>query len=446
MNKLLNNHSLLICIAIILLQSCKTNIKPTEVSQGNANFTTYIAIGNSLTSGYADGALSYEGQKNSYPAMLAQQFQQVGGGDFIIPYLPELGGGNNGADIPRRILGYTSSCASSSPVLSPILDPNGATVLTNVSASGPYNLIGVPGAKAIDANNILTGVFNPFLKRFCQTPGQSTMLTEALRKKATFYSLWLGNNDVLLYATAGALDQPVFPATLSDTAAVRDSLTSIVNALSLTGAKGVIANIPDVTSIPYFTTIPWNSVVLRKGQADTLNKLYADVGLSAITWSEGANGLLIVDSSINQIYMRHATAQDYILLSTPGDSLKCAQWGVNPAKPLRDAYVLDASETEVINNYTAHYNQSIAEIAQKYNLALVDIHGYLKQVVSGIQFNGVTMNASFISGGLFSLDGVHPNQRGYALIANEFIKSINAKFGSTIPYVDPYKYKGIVFP
>ena len=56
------------------------------------------------------------------------------------------------------------------------------------------------------------------------------------------------------------------------------------------------------------------------------------------------------------------------------------------------------------------------------------------------------MDAAFITGGAFSLDGVHPNGRGYALIANEFIKAINAKFGSTIPYVDVTAHPGIIFP
>jgi hypothetical protein len=42
------------------------------------------------------------------------------------------------------------------------------------------------------------------------------------------------------------------------------------------------------------------------------------------------------------------------------------------------------------------------------------------------------MSAEYVKGGAFSLDGVHPTARGYALIANKFIEAINAKYGATL--------------
>ena len=65
---------------------------------------------------------------------------------------------------------------------------------------------------------------------------------------------------------------------------------------------------------------------------------------------------------------------------------------------------------------------------------------------SGIQYNGVKYTASFVTGGAFSLDGVHPNGRGYALIANTFIDAINKTYGSTLPWVDINAYSGVTFP
>ncbi|MCC7029308.1 MAG: hypothetical protein IT257_03310 [Chitinophagaceae bacterium] len=377
--------------------------------------------------------------------MLSEQFKLVGGGSFNIPYMEE-GGGNDGSDNPRRILGFVLPCNSNIPSLSPVFDPVGYTALSKPKNAGPYNLIGVPGARAIDANLGLYSFLNPFLSRFCVTPGVSTMLSEAMRANPTFFTMWLGSNDVLSYALAGAVPQVnILSPALSDTASLRNALTAIADSLTQFGAKGAIANVPDVTSVPFFTTIPWNGVVLSKGKADTLNNIYQLSGLSGITWHEGANGFLITDSSAAP-YMRHATAADLILLSTPGDSLKCGQWGVSPAKPLKDAYVLEAGEIATIAQYTAIYNASIRAIAIQYDLALVDINTYLKSVVSGTTYNGITLNASFISGGAFSLDGVHPNPRGYAMIANEFLRAINTKYGAQIPYVDATKYHGILFP
>ena len=65
---------------------------------------------------------------------------------------------------------------------------------------------------------------------------------------------------------------------------------------------------------------------------------------------------------------------------------------------------------------------------------------------SGIQFDGVKYTAKFVTGGAFSLDGVHLTGRGYAIIANEFIKAINGKYGSTLPNVNPNSYSGVKFP
>jgi lysophospholipase L1-like esterase len=425
--------------------ACKTNLSQSDVSAGSADFKRYVAIGNSLTAGMGDGALYREGQDNSYPKMLSEQFKLAGGGAFNIPYMDD-GGGNDGSDNPRRILGFVIPCNSNTPALSPVYDPAGSTALNKPLNEGPYNLIGVPGARAIDANLGLYSFLNPFLRRFCVSPGVSTMLSEAMRANPTFFTMWLGSNDVLAYALAGAVPQVnILSPALSDTASLRSALTLIADSLTHFGAKGAIANVPDVTSVPYFNTIPWNGVVLSKGKADTLNGIYQLSNLPGITWHEGANGFLIVDSSAAP-YVRHATAGDLILLSTPSDSLKCGQWGVSPARPLGDAYVLEAGEIALIQLYTTKYNETIRNIATQYGLALVDINTYLKSVLSGITYNGINLNATFVTGGAFSLDGVHPNPRGYAMIANEFIRSINAKYGSTIPYVDATKYRGILFP
>ena len=39
------------------------------------DLSRYVAIGDSITAGYADGALYFDGQKNAYPNILAAQFK-----------------------------------------------------------------------------------------------------------------------------------------------------------------------------------------------------------------------------------------------------------------------------------------------------------------------------------------------------------------------------------
>ena len=61
---------------ILLTASCKEE-EPVEIvpSSGSANFSRYIAIGNSLTAGFADGGLYLSGQINSFPNILAGQMK-----------------------------------------------------------------------------------------------------------------------------------------------------------------------------------------------------------------------------------------------------------------------------------------------------------------------------------------------------------------------------------
>jgi hypothetical protein len=69
-----------------------------------------------------------------------------------------------------------------------------------------------------------------------------------------------------------------------------------------------------------------------------------------------------------------------------------------------------------------------------------------EELQKGVVWDGIKMNAKFITGGAFSLDGVHLNPRGCALAANYYIDAINQKYGSTIPHVNITDYPGVIFP
>jgi hypothetical protein len=176
------------------------------LTSGSANFSKYVALGNSLTSGYSDGALFIEGQKGSYPALLAQQFALVGGGDFSIPFMADnVGGfkvGGTVASAPR--LYYTGN--QTAP-LAPVSGTPSTEILNHLT--GPFNNMGVPGAKSF---HLLSNTYgnpagigsyaNPYFVRFASSTS-ATVLGDAVAQNPTFFSLWIGNNDVLSYATSG---------------------------------------------------------------------------------------------------------------------------------------------------------------------------------------------------------------------------------------------------
>lgn len=450
------SYLIIAAVAAIAISSCKSKIEPETPSAGEANFKTYVAIGNSLTSGFADGTLYRSGQENSYPNMLAGQFKLVGGGEFKQPLLPgESGWPNNPAAgrYSKYVLGYATDCTgakSLGPVIySGVPDTTGSS--TNISAQGPFNNVGVPGIRCIDYTfhgyaygAALLGA--PWAARFYKSPTTQSPLEVALQPVPTFFTMWLGSNDVLGYALAGGKGKAEGTSVtdISPVTAFAATYDICVKALVDIGAKGVLINIPDVTTIPYCTTVPAKGLALtRKGQVDSLNGFYAAAGFTNISFTLGANYFVIEDSTAPG-YRRQIKPGEYVLLSVPQNNLKCLGWG--SITPIPNEYVLTQTEINNIQTATSAFNNIIASTATKYNLGLVDANAYMRTLQTGITWNGVSYGPAFVTGGAFSLDGVHLTPRGYGLIANEIIRVINQTYKSTVPGVDINKYHGILFP
>src|SRR5690554_901070 len=259
-------------------------------SSGSANLSKFVAVGNSLTAGYADGALYITGQNNSYPNIMAQQFEFVGGGDFTQPLMNDnigglLLGGNQIAE--NRLVLAVGADGNPSPVR---LDGTPTTDITN-KLSGPFNNMGVPGAKSFhlvtpgygNVAGVPGGTANPYFARFASSENVK-VIEDAAAQSPTFFSLWIGNNDILSYATSGGsgVDQTgnIDPSTygsndITDPNVFASVYNAQVEALTAGGAKGVLVNIPEVTSIPYFTTVPTNAIPLDAATAAAVNANFA---------------------------------------------------------------------------------------------------------------------------------------------------------------------------
>ena len=114
--------------------------------------------------------------------------------------------------------------------------------------------------------------------------------------------------------------------------------------------------------------------------------------------------------------------------------------------PLPDRYVLIPTEVDEIVAATDAYNVTIENAKNNFDVAFVDTKSIMNQLSSsGIVANNYTLTSTFVTGGAFSLDGVHPSPRGYALIANKFLEAINAKYGSNFKGVNLGNYR-ILYP
>ena len=114
--------------------------------------------------------------------------------------------------------------------------------------------------------------------------------------------------------------------------------------------------------------------------------------------------------------------------------------------PMQDSTTLTASETLEVKNATDSYNATILAAATANDLAFVDAKAVMDLLgTTGITANNFTLTSTYVTGGAFSLDGIHPSPRGYALIANKFLQAINVKYGSNFKGVSLGNYR-ILFP
>lgn len=473
----------------------------TPLTSGTADFSKYVALGDSFAAGFSDGALFKTGQSNSYPNIMATQFALVGSGDFKTPFMSdEIGGFSiGGVQIaqfgPRLYLDNSTN----PPTPRAVTGISGTEISAQIQ--GPFNNLGIPGAKAIHLAFSGYASANPYFGRMASSTS-ATVLEDALSQNPTFFSLWIGGNDVLGYATSGGDgSNPITPTATFD-AAYNNLTTQLVSG----GRKGVVANLPYINTLPYFTAVPHNPLTASAlGQGNqavgvaTINalnaQLYGPLKQALTAFGAGdriellsttqANPVLIKDESLTNLsaqltaaftptlgaanaafygnvfgQARQAKATDLVLLPTrsviaSAPSASESGLGFAPPAPLnvfgvtyplQDKHILIPSEIQEIATATDAYNLTIQSAATNNGLAFVDAKALMTQLVgAGISANNYTMTATYVTGGTFSLDGIHPSPRGYALIANKFLEAINETYGSNFKGVNVGLYR-ILYP
>lgn len=366
---------------------------------GSADFTRFVAVGDSLGAGFLSGGLVRGAQEDSVPALVARQ---ATGQTIEQPLVSEPG-------IPALL-----RLVSLAPLQIVTLPGNGEPL--NLGLPRPYDNLSVPGYRVGDALRTFTG--NPVIDLILR--GQGTQLQQALALQPTFALVWLGNNDVLAAATSGRVIEGV---TLTPVGQFRADYTTVVSALQGAGADLVLANLPDVTSIPFVTTIP--PVVVNPATGEpVLGPGGQPIPLIGPNGPLGPNDKVLLPASA-------ALAQ--------GIGVPAAVGGTG--QPLPDSLVLSAGEVNAIQDRVNVFNGIIRDLATQSGSALADVNALLRQAnAGGFNLGGITFTADYLTGGSFSLDGVHPSPLGYALAANEFVRAINAAYGADIPPVDLFPF------
>ncbi|TXB66983.1 hypothetical protein FRY74_02020 [Vicingus serpentipes] len=432
---------LILSVVILTVTSCmKTEFNDFETSSGTADFTNFIALGNSFTQGFQDGGLHNEfgQQQNSYPSIVATQM----GTSFIQPLVSGTGSGYMHLEYRNGeitvIKNYDHNISNNDPQAIDY-DPS---YLTWGDKTVKYNNLGVGGLNVrniISRNTTEALEYHIYLGSSAPAPlawngvsgepissygrfldfgtisNRIEYIEHVKNSNATFFTNWLGINDVMGWAKSGG-DDKSGAAALTDVAEFREKYDTLLDVFQNMGAKGVCATIFDFTESPLFTTI-------------TLEALDKDIWIK-----EGADTTII----------RKALPEDLILLSAL--SLVKEGTGLTPSNPLPHQQVLDKDEVIITKSHINMLNNEIVLSSNAHGFPIVDMYNFMSKLTSGMSIDGVNYTTKFIEGGAYSLDGLHPNTRGNAIIANEFIRVINENFNSSLRPVAVNNYKGIIFP
>jgi hypothetical protein len=359
-------------------------IHPALHGEKKADFSTFVVVGDSLSAGYQNAQLIQSGQVHGYANVIATQADV----SLNLPLLPSPG-------YPQITIEQNFAVVTG---LTPVARLNTKQTLdVAVPGFSVAALIGLPSSCLPDFTNPVDVMAVEILNPTCSLNPAPTQLQEAAALKPSTAILWIGSNDVLFSLLFGGppTSVPTFNAYYH------------IAASTMAQASGhlVLANIPDVTLTPYLTSVPALAAIVKL----------------PVPVVEAVFGLEPGD------------------MVTPYAFPVIQAMGTSP-KPLPDSdaqgpVVIRAATLAQIRADVIAYNTEIANEAAANGATLVDIYSLVNDLAAnGVEVGGQRLTTAF-GGGLFTLDGVHPTNTGYAIIANEFIKTMNRSLKSDIPPV-----------
>jgi hypothetical protein len=396
-------------IAMVAMSSamvaCNSDARVLGPTPNNVIFTSFVALGNSLTAGFQSGGINDSTQKQSYAVLLAKQM----GTRFAYPALSMPG-----CPPPlNNLLTGTRVGGSTAPPCS---------LRTPASVTALLNNVAVPGIATADPTALGTNApnNNALMQLFL---GGETMVQKALDNSPTFATVWIGNNDILGPALSG------FPSQATPVATFITNYAKDINTLvaGARGLKGVLIGVVQVAGAP----ILFQAGLLLDPTVNAAASLVAGRPVTLDPHTCVGAGLT---SLVNLQYI-------VAIRSRPGapanGTVFCEKVaGGGPTDP-GDNGILDPAEQATVLATINAYNTYIHAKADSIGFAYYDPNPLLAQLRSTGAIppfpNLLSVTAPF--GPNVSLDGVHPTGATHILIANQLIGVINSKYGTTIPNI-----------
>jgi lysophospholipase L1-like esterase len=363
---------------------------------GQGSLGQLVIVGDSLSAGFQNFSL-YDsdsapgipvgGQKHGYAALIAQQ----AGANLKLPLISYPG-------IPPVLTIDASGNITRGGSIGGREDPTVQTLNLSVPgftvADALARSINFTDVNSIDAMALqvlgFPGLATPPPCGALGFQNNTLTLSEAvcatqIRPTPTTILVSIGNNDALGSLTLGT--PPTDPVQFAA------SYNTLLGILASTGAKIFVSNIPDVTSLPFLVPAPAFQASCR----------FLPAGVTA------------ADFLVPNIAVPDPMQSSFNI---------CSNYAVRSASLIAQARAAVAA-----------YNATIALAAQNAGAIVVDFNKLLRQISRDGYVVGKRHLTTEFLGGLFSLDGIHPTNTGYAILANEVIKSMNSQLRTRIPGV-----------
>jgi hypothetical protein len=362
-------------------------VAPLSAQNPRADLTRYIVIGDSVSAGFQSLNFVSVWQQESYPNLIAKQANVTMTLPLVSPpgfpgiplTLPPAGRANpteqaTNLAVPGHLIQDTLDARPGVPMRPrQYYDVQGIEYMT-------FLVLGLPGVNQAGQ------------------PVSRSQVEWAVALNPTTISLWAGSNDALAAVLLGD------PSQLTPLNQFAASFIQLLTRLTPTRATILVGNIPDVTQLPF-------------------------VMLPRVAYA------LVAQIDPSQVPQQHLTAMGIGDVSTRVTALALPEIGARLQSqaftPLPGNVVLTGSELSAIRERVRLYNAVInggvfvANLVNQHRLAVVDINDLLADVPDA-QLPG-----------LFSADLVHPNRAGHIVLANEFIRVLNTKFRTRIPFATP---------
>jgi lysophospholipase L1-like esterase len=388
-------------------------------------FHKYVALGDSLTAAVEGVCLVERHQNHSFPKLVAAQ---IGISDFQQPLLSEraVTDGSTPVCLGAVVAGGTITVGGVSQTGSP----------TNLTLPRPYDNLGIPGANAADLVDLR--ISSPtggtasrsatvILRNFPGGPFEGrNAVEEANLLSPDLVTLWIGNNDVLGAALSGAAIEGV---TLTPPAVFEAKYTQIMTALRATGRTVVALNIPDVAAIPFTTTVPAILVNPTTRQPVVVNGSTVPLLGPRTTDSCPTAPCPVPSGTLVTLGATSFLAQGIgVPVALGGTGQPLPDGSFSPPSTLNMGVLLYPDEVALIRQRVLDLNARIDSIATANGATVVDIHAAFDDIVAhGYDVGGgIVLTKSFLTGGIFSADGFHPTNIGYAIVAKLILEHLNS--------------------